>query len=321
MADVITQEEIDALLWATPGAIKKILILLLCLFTASSIPAQEEISVTTPAGTRHEMILVPAGEFAMGSSTGREDESPVHTVYLDSFYIDKFEVTNARYVAFLNAIGQHIDQQGYRMVQLGDPDTQIRYSRGEFLLSSADLADRPVVEVSWYGAWAYCAWIGLRLPTEAEWEKAARGSDGRVYPWGDEIDRTRANYGKEGCCRGDDSDGFFWSAPVGSYPLGVSPYGVHDMAGNVWELVMDWYGEDYYTRSPERNPQGPEDGLQRVLRGGSMGSDPYRLRTTDRSALPPTGTYVIIGFRCAAGKLSPTGISPAAWGEVKRTSR
>ena len=294
--------------------------LALWFLTFSPVSAQEEITVTTPAGTQHEVVLVPAGEFTMGSDAGREDEQPVHTVYLDAYYIDKFEVTNAQYVTFLNAIGRNTDSQGYRLVELRDPDVQFRFSDGTFVLVASDLADRPVIEVSWYGAKAYCEWAGLRLPTEAEWEKAARGTDGRTYPWGERIDRSRANYGKEGCCRGDDSDGYFWSAPVGSYPGGVSPYGVFDMAGNVWEFAMDWYGEDYYARSPARNPPGPEEGILRVLRGGSMGSDPYRLRTTDRSALPPVGTYLIIGFRCA-GDLSATMIVPESWGRMKKRLR
>jgi len=289
----------------------------------TSAAAQEEITVTTPAGTQHEMVLVPAGEFAMGSDRGRGDEQPVHTVYLDAYYIGKFEVTNAQYVVFLNAIGRNTNSQGNRLVDLRDPDAQIEFSEETFALKSADLADRPVVEVSWYGAKAYCEWVRLRLPTEAEWEKAARGTDGRTYPWGEEIDRARANYGKEGCCRGDDSDGYFWSAPIGSYPDGASPYGAFDMAGNVWEFVMDWYGEDYYARSSARNPPGPDDGLFRVLRGGSMGSDPHRLRTTDRSGLPPAGTYVIIGFRCAGDieNLPPTEIVPESWGRLKKRQR
>ena len=122
---------------------------------------------------------------------------------------------------------------------------------------------------------------------------------------------------------GDDADGYHFSAPVGSYARGISPYGVHDMAGNVWEFVSDWYDEGFYARSPMRNPEGPDSGLVRVLRGGSFGSDPRRLRTTDRSGLPPTPSYLLIGFRCAvaASSLPATAIRPLSWGVVKREAR
>ena len=282
---------------------------------ASSILAQEIVQVQTPAGTMHELARVPAGYFAMGSAEGRADEQPVHQVYLDEFYIDRFEVNNDQYAAFLNDIGRNEDREGHLLFDIFDADAQIHYDERYAPIPGTE--QRPVAEVSWYGARAYCTWAGLQLPTEAIWEKAARGTDGRIYPWGNSIDRSRANYGKEGCCRGDDSDGFFDSAPVGSYQRGISPYGAYDMGGNVWEWVVDWYGEEYYAQSPERAPQGPDAGISRVLRGGSMSSDPYRLRTTDRGGLPPSATYIIVGFRCAARELPATAVQSASWGQIK----
>ena len=264
----------------------------------------------------HELARVPAGYFTMGSAEGRADEQPVHQVYLDDFYIDRFEVNNDQYAAFLNDIGGNADGEGHLLFDLRDADAQIHYDERYAPIPGTE--QRPVAEVSWYGARAYCTWAGMQLPTEAMWEKAARGTDGRIYPWGNSIDRSRANYGKEGCCRGDDSDGFFDSAPVGSYQRGISPYGAYDMGGNVWEWVVDWYGEDYYAQSPERDPQGPDAGISRVLRGGSMSSDPYRLRATDRGGLPPSVTYIIVGFRCAARELPATAVQSASWGQIKR---
>ncbi|MYK42258.1 MAG: formylglycine-generating enzyme family protein [Gemmatimonadetes bacterium] len=284
---------------------------------ASGVLAQEIVQVQTPAGTMHELARVPAGYFRMGSAEGRADEQPVHQVHLDDFYIDRFEVNNDQYAAFLNDMGRNADGKGHLLFDLRDPDAQIRYNDAGYA-PIPGTEQRPVAEVSWYGARAYCTWAGMQLPTEAMWEKAARGIDGRIYPWGNSIDRSRANYGREGCCRGDDSDGFFDSAPVGSYQRGISPYGAYDMAGNVWEWVMDWYGEDYYAHSTERDPQGPDAGISRVLRGGSMSSDPYRLRTTDRGGLPPSVTYIIVGFRCAARELPATAVQSASWGQIKR---
>ena len=283
---------------------------------APSILAQEIVQVQTPAGTMHELARVPAGYFTMGSAEGRADEQPVHQVYLDEFYIDRFEVNNDQYAALLNDINRNEDGEGHLLFDLRDTDAQIYYDERYAPIPGTE--QRPVAEVSWYGARAYCTWAGMQLSTEAMWEKAARGTDSRIYPWGNSIDRSRANYGKEGCCRGDDSDGFFDSAPVGSYQRGISPYGAYDMAGNVWEWVMDWYGADYYAQSPGRDPQGPDAGISRVLRGGSLSSDPYRLRTTDRGGLPPSVTYIIVGFRCAARELPATAVQSTSWGQIKR---
>ena len=212
---------------------RKTLVLFLVLH--SGVWANEEITLTTPAGTTYEMLLVPAGPFEMGSTNGAPDEAPVHTVQLEAFYIDKYEVTAAQYVAFLNATGGNEDGEGHPLLDLEDSldDAQVARSGDVYALKDQELADHPVVEVSWYGAWTYCGWAGLRLPTEAEWEKAARGTDGRKFPWGEEIDGIKANY----LDSGDAFDN--GTTPVGLFPDGASPYGALDMAGNVWEWVWD----------------------------------------------------------------------------------
>ncbi|MBM3219216.1 MAG: hypothetical protein FJZ38_11155 [Candidatus Rokubacteria bacterium] len=218
-----------------------------------------------------EMVLVPAGEFTMGSHAWA-DEEPPHRVHLDAFYVDKYETTNALYERFMRAANR--------------PAPNF-WSETKWNGSS-----QPVVGVSWDDADAYCRWAGKRLPTEAEWEKAARGADGRKYPWGEQWDASWTNSGESRLGK---------TAPVGSYPSGVSPYGAHDMAGNVWEWVADWYGKDYYQRSPERNPDGPDSGHTRVLRGGSWNNAPSALRAAVRSSLTPDYRSYNVGFRSARG--------------------
>ena len=222
------------------------------------------------SSARPGMVYVPAGEFIMGSDEGDSDEQPVHTVYLDAFYIDRTEVTNAQY---------------RECVEAGACDTpaDTRY------YDNADYAQHPVIWVSWNDADAYCRWVGKRLPTEAEWEKAARGTDGRTYPWGEGIDCDHAQYGE---CAGQ-------TVPVGSKSKGVSPYGALDMAGNVWEWVTDWYDSDYYARSPFQDPQGPDSGDYRVRRGGSWGSYVWYVRTAFRFYYHPSIAGNLVGFRCA----------------------
>jgi sulfatase modifying factor 1 len=219
-----------------------------------------------------EMVLVPAGEFWMGGEDGAADEKPRHRVVLDAFHIDTHEVTNALYRKFMDATGRPA------------PDY---WSDGRF-----NEPQQPVVGVSWHDAEAYCRWAAKRLPTEAEWEKTARGTDGRKYPWGEQWGASRANSTETGRGR---------AAPIGSFPGGVSPYGAQDMAGNVWEWVADWYDPDYYGRSPERNPKGPDSGSARVLRGGSWLNDPFSLRAAHRGLSTPDDRYDDVGFRCARG--------------------
>lgn len=217
-----------------------------------------------------EMVGVPAGEFIMGRDDAKyERESPAHTVYLDAFYIDKLEVTNDLYRTCLEAGGC------------------LEIERPEYF-DNPDLADHPVINVDIEMARRYCGWAGKRLPTEAEWEKAARGTDERTFPWGEGIDCDHAQY-KE--CGGQ-------TVPVGSYPLGASPYGALDMAGNVWEWAPDLFAEDYYQDSPERNPTGGDRGNEFVFRGGSWTESGDLLSSTYRTWYNPNAQYYNLGFRC-----------------------
>jgi formylglycine-generating enzyme required for sulfatase activity len=231
-----------------------------------------------------EMVLVPAGEFPMGSEDGSENERPVHEVYLDAFYIDKYEVSNAQYEKCVKA------------GKCDAPADISSYSRDSYY-GNPSYADYPVIYVSWYNAQDYCAWVGGRLPTEAEWEKAARGTTVRAYPWGDgDPNCSLANSHNDATgsyCVGDTS-------AVGSYPTGASQYGAVDMAGNVWEWVNDWYSDTYYSGSPYANPQGPSTGTYKVVRGGSWISDWDVLRTATRYYGGPDGRNYSFGFRCAS---------------------
>ena len=225
------------------------------------------------------MVYVPAGEFLMGSveGVGNDDEHPQHTVYLDAYWIDQTEVTNAMY------------EKCVTDGMCTPPSNYSSYTRDSYY-GNYEFANYPVIYMNWDQANKYCEWAGRQLPTEAQWEKAARGTDGRTYPWGNqEPTPNLANYG---VIQGD-------ATAVGSYTEGASPYGVLDMAGNVWEWVADWYGADYYaSQSGWENPQGPQAGEGRVLRGGSWYYFEYGLRSASRYWDVPTYTGSNGGFRC-----------------------
>ena len=229
------------------------------------------------------MVSIPAGVFKMGTpeGEGRSDEWPQREIYLDEFAIDQVEVTNERYMKFVQATGHR------------NPPNP--YGTGT-LQSAKGVEELPVVQVTWYDSKTYCAWAKKRLPTEAEWEKAARGADGRTYPWGNSPPTDkRANFDREW----EDDKTLY---PVGTMPGGDSPYGVKDMAGNAREWVSDWYDADYYKNASTRNPQGPDKkGIVRSIRGGSWHSPIGDIRAAARGkggfALQTHGT----GFRCARG--------------------
>ncbi|MBN1669232.1 MAG: SUMF1/EgtB/PvdO family nonheme iron enzyme, partial [Anaerolineales bacterium] len=216
-------------------------------------------------------LWVPAGPFEMGSLDGFDDERPVHAVDLDGFWIDQTEVSLAQFERFQAASG---------------------YVAAPCAIGG----EHPVACVDWAAAQAYCQWAGRRLPTEAEWEKAARGTDGRPYPWGSQAPDCGRAHTYE--CLTDLAQEYP-SLPAGSLPAGASPYGALDMAGNVWEWVADWYGEDYYTVSPPANPTGPASGQLRVVRGGGWSLDVLYIRSAHRGLVNPAGTFASQGFRCA----------------------
>lgn len=259
--------------------------------TATSTPEPTPTETPFPSELQDAsgawMVLVPAGEFLMGSKGLSGIEEPIHQVYLDSFYIDKFEVTFEQYARFLNEEGNQFEGLA-NWIEANDPDLHVHEIEGVWQVDPG-FENFPMNEMTWYGARAYCAWRDARLPTEAEWEKAARGTDGRLYPWGDEADCSKANF--KGCNTG--------AVPVDAYPEGVSPYGAFNMAGNIMEWVNDWFDETYYANSPYENPPGPENGTHRVFRGGAFINGAHHIRTTYRWPKLPVLTYVATGFRCA----------------------
>ena len=219
------------------------------------------------------MVLIPPGPFAMGNENSKNNEQPIHIVTLDGYYIDQFEVTNANYKVCVN--------EGACALPI---KTSVNF---ENYFDDTKYVDYPVVYVSWNDANTYCNWRGARLPTEAEWEKAARGPDERTYPWGEATDF---------CNRANFRDCVVFPVAVGSYPDGTSPYGVLDMAGNVWEWVADWYDQDYYEYSPSINPKGPTNGEYKIYRGGSWW---IYTEPTSRMYYGPSVSNWDLGFRCA----------------------
>jgi formylglycine-generating enzyme required for sulfatase activity len=248
-----------------------------------------------------EMRLVPEGGFLMGSTSAEVDqaaalcwrnpdgdscaraefvsEMPQHSVFVSGFYMDVTEISNAQYKTCVNAGGCNPPAGGSGT-----------YSRSNYY-DQAQYANYPVVNVTWFDARDYCIWAGERLPTEAEWEKAARGDDGRIFPWGSSFDNGRANTEDRGTSA---------IQPVGQYNNGTSPYGLFDMAGNVWEYVADWFDPDYYSNSPGQDPAGPNSSPtgQRVLRSGSYANFQHYARAANRGAVEPGTSTQFRGFRC-----------------------
>lgn len=240
-------------------------------------------------GSMSDMVEIPAGSFIMGSNHGPADERPAHRVTLAAFRIDRLPVTNADFAAFLNSVGPH-NASGERLFDVDDPDARV-HKRGARWTADQGFENHPVVEVSWVGARDYCAWRKKRLPTEAEWEKAARGTDARQYPWGDTMpDATRAQFGA----------GFNETAPVEGFAKGASPYGVQDLAGNAWEWVSSAYRPYPYSASDGREDATP--GPVRGTRGGGHDSGPGEITTMQRGrnlSRNPRAGHHNIGFRCA----------------------
>lgn len=225
------------------------------------------------------LVYIPEGEFLMGSADtdpeAAADEKPSHLVWLDAYWIDQTEVTNSMYMRCVEA-----EVCSLPII----PDEDLIQEPG-----------RPVQGLAWTQAVDYCSWVGRRLPSEAEWEKAARGTDGQIYPWGNDLPATPvANFDFQ-------FDGF---TQVGNFPEGASPYGVLDMAGNVWEWTADWYDENYYARSPYENPTGPQSGIIRSIRGGAWNTVSRAIRVANRHWAYPYRDD-IVGFRCATDGMAP----------------
>jgi formylglycine-generating enzyme required for sulfatase activity len=271
---------------------------------------------------RMEMVYLPAGEYRMGSaddevaiavelcdkyhagchtcdperdickSAWYANEQPAHAVAMDAFWLDRTEVTTTQY--------QRCERSG----ACDAPAKPSLYTIHSYY-GNSEYGNYPVINVSWGQAAAYCEWVGGRLPTEAEWEYAARGADWRMFPWGEGLDGTQMNHCDANCWYGwrDEStdDGYEVTAPVGSFPEGESWCGALDLAGNVWEWVADWYADDYYSSSPTENPRGPATGEFRVIRGGSWGLEPVYAHSTHRGKADPGRTKIYWGFRCVIG--------------------
>ncbi len=261
-------------------------------------------------GTTSEEAQQAVDECALYGSTCDiawvTDSIPEHTVVVDSFRMELYEVTLEQYVQFLNSLGpdSHADGcSGQACAQVnGDEENSYIVFNGTTYAINPSVNNLPATWVTWYGADAYCRSIDRRLPTEAEWEHAARGPQNLLYPWGDTFDPIRAN---------SNQANVGGTSPVTDYINGISAFGLFNMAGNVQEWVADWYGFDYYTRSPQANPTGPEAGLQKVLRGGSWDTGPLFLRSVHRRSAEPTAASSAIGFRCVADAVPASNLPPA----------
>lgn len=296
--------------WRKWESVVNVLLIAIALLTlarvAWGLDTQDIVVEWTPEGKKlamqrvaewqpkEEMVQVPAGPFLMGSDrkvdrNAYKAEMPQRSVFLDSYEIDKYEVTALHYLKFVLETGRL-------------PQLDWRYDGGNF---QDTMANHPIMHVSWYDADAYCRWAGKRLPTEAEWEKAARGEDGRVNPWGNQIaGLSRANFGRSGLSGPvrDRPERLLLYPPlisVDKYENAVSPYGIHQQIGNVAEWVSDWYDVDYYKVAPDRNPKGPEQGKHRAFRGAGWIDSSTTARAAQRNGADPDTKMNWLGFRCA----------------------
>lgn len=232
---------------------------------------------SSPPAPPPEMVYIPEGYFQMGTASGKSDEKPMHFAFTPAYFIDKYEVSNAKYMEFVQATG-HSKPSFWRDDNFNQPDF-------------------PVVGISWHDAMAYAKWKGGRLPTEAEWEKAARGNDGRLWPWGNVWDKGFFLYFVNIF---GDQDNYPFTAPVNYFQSGASPFGLFNTAGNVWEWCLDWYEAEYYRTSPEINPEGPKGLMKmKVLRGGSWVNDIDSVQVVHRARNFPEIKNEIYGFRTA----------------------
>ena len=253
--------------------------------------SKKQVSDNIPHET--EMIIIPKGDFMMGDNSKYSliNQKPIHKVNLREYYIDKTEVTVAQFEEFIQDNGYKTKKfwtkNGWEFIQMTKDWEKMPLSINR---SGFDNPNQPVSGITWYEADAYARWCNKRLLTEAEWERAARGTDGRVYPWGNEMDYTKLYYILSGTSR---------LKNVGSYSAGASPDGILDMSGSLWEWTSDWYEENYYSITPIENPTGPNEGNEKILRGGAWNSDRLQWKSTYRNHERPGIRRFDIGFRCA----------------------
>lgn len=265
-----------------------ILLIVSLFFLQGGALAAEQLPPSLTGKDGAPMALISEGSFPMGvpkaARDGGMDERPNHDVFIDSFYMDIYEVTNGRYLQFVTDTGHRV------------PEHPTDASRGLWQgnMMPESVTDLPVINVDWFDSQAYCEWAGKRLPTEAEWEKAAKGANDWRFAWGDvEPTTEHANFNQP-AWRGEST-----LVQVGMYEKGKSPYGIYDVAGNVWEWVSDWYEVDYYSHSPTHNPQGPETGKDKTLRSSGWQGETPQMRVFTRIKSVPTDRNDSTGFRCA----------------------
>ncbi len=273
----------------------------------SKAPEENVYLWYTGKGLKIEMVYVPPGPFTMGSVDGGDDEKPKHThAMAKGYYVGRYETTVAQFRRFVEATSYQTEaeKEGWAYVYR-DGKWVNEEGRSWRSPGFGQRETHPVVCVSWNDAKGFCAWAGLALPTEAQWEKAARGTDGRKYPWGSEWDPARVNFCDRSCPEDfswkseDEDDGHGYTAPVGSYARGVSPYGAHDMAGNVWEWCADWYKDDAYASYAKGSTAPPSSGSARVFRGGGWYSAARHVRSALRGRRTPGPRNSYLGFRPA----------------------